>query len=49
MDASGKLVMQKQDFYSGQTMEIGEAYVQGLYFAGVRQGGVRKVVKLVKQ
>jgi hypothetical protein len=49
MDATGRLITQKQNLRAGQTIEIGEGYVQGFYFAEVMQGRVRKVVKLVKQ
>lgn len=49
VDATGKLVLEKQNLQPGQVIEVGSGYVQGLYYAEVLQGAERKIVKLIKQ
>lgn len=49
MDGTGRPIEFKPGITNGQTVEIGRAYVQGMYFVEVLQGKQRKVVKLVKQ
>lgn len=49
MDAAGKPMANKPGLRHGQTVEIGTTYLPGIYYAEVRQGTQRKLVKLIKQ
>lgn len=48
VDVNGRLIEVKQNLLSGQLIELGSRYNQGVYFAEVIQGDQRKVVKLIK-
>lgn len=48
-EVTGKPIEIISTLRSGQTVDIGKAYVPGMYFMELQQGNQRKVVKLVKQ
>ena len=48
MDVNGRIMEQFDQLKEGQTLQIGGAYRQGLYFAELIQGKQRKVVRLIK-
>jgi hypothetical protein len=47
-DVSGSVVERKENVVAGEVLNIGSAYKKGIYFVRLRQGGVEKLVKLVK-
>jgi hypothetical protein len=47
-DANGRVIEQFDQLKDGQTLLIGDAYRQGIYFAELLQGNQRKVVRLMK-
>lgn len=49
LDATGKLIENRQYIRSGQTIEIGATYRKGVYLVEARQGQQHKVIKLIKQ
>jgi uncharacterized delta-60 repeat protein len=48
-DASGRLVDAKTNISSNTTLQLGQGYRPGVYFAEIIQGSKRTVVELVKQ
>jgi len=48
MDAGGRVVDAKSKLGANSTLQIGHNYSSGKYFAEVTQGGIRKVVQLIK-
>ncbi len=48
MDASGRVVDAKSQIESNSTIQIGQNYSSGTYFAEMIQGAQRKIVRLVK-
>lgn len=47
-DILGRIIEQKQNLGSGQTLLIGKDYRPGVYFAEINQGTERVIIKLVK-
>lgn len=48
-DVIGRIVEIRNSLSSNQNIILGNSYKQGVYFAEVIQGGVRKQIKLIKQ
>jgi hypothetical protein len=48
MTASGKLMEMDRSIAPGSTIQVGDRYTSGIYFAEIMQGTKRKVVRLVK-
>ena len=48
-DASGRLVEAKTNISLNTTLQVGQSYSRGIYYAQIIQGDKRMVVKLVKQ
>jgi hypothetical protein len=49
INTQGKVVEQRQNIRSGQTLQIGENYAAGMYIIEIQQGSERKTIKVVKQ
>jgi hypothetical protein len=49
INTQGKVVEQRQNLRSGQTLQIGEGYTAGMYIIEIQQGSERKTIKVVKQ
>jgi hypothetical protein len=49
VNAQGKVVEQRQNIKSGQSLQIGEDYAAGMYIIEIQQGSERKTIKVVKQ
>jgi hypothetical protein len=49
INTQGKVVEQRQNIRSGQSLQIGEGYTAGMYLIEIQQGSERKTVKVVKQ
>jgi len=47
-DIMGRIIETRTKLIAGQSVRIGDAYRQGVYFAELRQGNKTKLVKLVK-
>ena len=47
-DVSGKFIMMRQGVASNSAIQLGNELKNGIYFAEVTQGKVKKVVKLIK-
>lgn len=48
MDASGRIVDVKSGINANSTIQVGATYTRGSYFAEFTQGGIRKVIQLLK-
>ncbi|HSC53241.1 MAG TPA: T9SS type A sorting domain-containing protein [Phnomibacter sp.] len=49
LNANGKPIESREKLSTGNTVEMGRLWIQGLYFVEVIQGQQRKVLKLLKQ
>jgi hypothetical protein len=49
MDGRGRVVDARSKLGSNSTIQIGQNYASGTYYAEMIQGGVKKVVQLIKQ
>ncbi|MCU7549933.1 T9SS type A sorting domain-containing protein [Chitinophagaceae bacterium LB-8] len=49
MNALGKVIEQRQNIKSGQTLQIGQGYAAGMYIIEILQGSERSTIKVVKQ
>lgn len=48
MDANGRIMDAKAGLAANSTVQVGEAYTSGVYYAEIVQGASRKVVQLLK-
>lgn len=48
IDATGREVELRQNLVAGETLQIGQNYVPGMYIAEIVQGNQRRTIKLVK-
>jgi hypothetical protein len=49
LDISGKQVEMKRNIFAGQTIELGNNYLPGMYIVEIIQGDKKIITKLVKQ
>ncbi len=49
MDSKGKIIFNQAGIQPNTVLNIGDNFSQGVYFAEIRQGMQRKVIKLLKQ
>jgi ELWxxDGT repeat protein len=49
LDATGRLIEERQNLSPGETLQLGDRYINGVYMAEIIQGINRKTVKLIKQ
>lgn len=47
-DVYGKLIQVNNKVNAGSTLQVGQSWSKGVYFAEIRQGGKKSLVKLVK-
>jgi hypothetical protein len=48
IDASGRVIDSKAKLGANSTMQVGQNYLPGIYFAEFTQGTQRKVIQLMK-
>ncbi|MDB5280717.1 MAG: Por secretion system C-terminal sorting protein [Ferruginibacter sp.] len=47
-DMQGRLIEQRNNIYTGQTIQIGDGYKTGVYFVEVIQGNTKRQLKVIK-